>query len=312
MIDSKKLLNLVRNRQKEIENFVYFQLISRVFNKNIRHTRHFRGWFQVPMNYPRIMELPLTLELLSLKANDTILDISSPKLLSLYLAFKKYKITISDIENYFVDDFKKYSEIFTFPQSLEVFDARKIPHESNTFDKVFSVSVLEHIPDFGDIEVVKEVGRVLKPGGCFVFTLPAYHTYLEEWLKKPNFYWQAPKNEQGESFYQRRYNYQTIQERFQDLNFEIYDVIFIAENPIKEPRLNDNGMLMHNTYYIEDLWQVKLSKRLLLSKKPLLSSKPPLLPYLSYRWLSKRYHYLTRNPEDKNIRQVALKLLKKS
>ncbi|MDJ0689876.1 MAG: hypothetical protein QNJ41_15345 [Xenococcaceae cyanobacterium MO_188.B32] len=68
---------------------------------------------------------------------------------------------------------------------------------------------------------------------------------------------------------------------------------------------------MHNTYYIEDLWQVKLSKRLLLSKKPLLSSKPPLLPYLSYRWLSKQYHYLTRNPEDKNIRQVALKLLKK-
>lgn len=302
--EENQLMLSVKNKQKDIDRFVCLRLLPNIFKEDVRQTNHFREWLRVPMNYPRIMELPLTLELLDLNYNHSILDISSPKLLSLYLAeigFKK--ITISDIEDYFIKDFASYLKAFNLSAKLDIFDARNIPYKNNTFDKVFSISVLEHIPDLGDVEVVQEVFRVLKPGGCFVFTLPAYHTYLEEWLKEATFYWTSKKNQEGSTFYQRRYDYDSLQKRFKNLGFEIQDIVFIAEHPIQPPTQNDNGMLLHNTYYIENLWQLKIVKRLFLKQIP-------LLRYFVYRLLSKRYHYLTRNPSDNNIRQVAIKLFR--
>lgn len=45
-----------------------------------------------------------------------------------------------------------------------------IPEQDGTFDYVLSNSVLEHIPDLEP--VIAEVGRLLKPGGRFFFTVP--------------------------------------------------------------------------------------------------------------------------------------------
>lgn len=46
--------------------------------------------------------------------------------------------------------------------------------EDEAFDRVLSISVLEHIPD-PDLETIfKEVRRVLKPGGLFVITLDLF------------------------------------------------------------------------------------------------------------------------------------------
>jgi SAM-dependent methyltransferase len=128
------------------------------------------------------MELPLTLELLNLDLNkqQTILDISSPKLLALYLAINGYDILATDLENYFIEDFDIFAQRFNVPLKTECFDATTIPHEDNSFDRVFSVSVFEHILDLGDVDAVKGVTGVLRPGGTFVMMLPAYKDYLEE------------------------------------------------------------------------------------------------------------------------------------
>ncbi len=298
--DEKQILSLCRTRQKEIERFVYFQLLPKVFKQYIRKIKHFYQWYRIPMNYVRIIELPLTLELLDLNTEQAILDISSPKLLPLYLAVSGFKnITISDLLDYFVEDFKSFSEEFNISPKLDVFDATNIPYDDNTFDRVFSVSVFEHIPDFGDTDAVREVARVIKPKGIFVLTLPASNNYLEEWLTKPSFYWPGKQRDDGAVFYQRRYDERSIRERFGDLGFEIEDIVFIAENPIKPPVLHEDGMLLHNDFYVKDLWQLKVANKF---------PKAPLLPYLLYSSLSKRYHYLTRNSADDNIRQVAIKL----
>lgn len=50
-------------------------------------------------------------------------------------------------------------------------NGQHMPYPSNTFATVFSNSVLEHIPDLAP--VLSEVGRVLRPGGRFVFTVPS-------------------------------------------------------------------------------------------------------------------------------------------
>lgn len=51
-----------------------------------------------------------------------------------------------------------------------VADARKLPFASNSFQTVISISTLEHIPD--NFKVFKEVHRILKPGGKFIFMSP--------------------------------------------------------------------------------------------------------------------------------------------
>jgi SAM-dependent methyltransferase len=54
---------------------------------------------------------------------------------------------------------------------LDLADGHHMPYPNGAFATVFSNSVLEHIPDVG--AVVRGVGRVLRPGGRFVFTVPS-------------------------------------------------------------------------------------------------------------------------------------------
>lgn len=64
-------------------------------------------------------------------------------------------------------------------------DARDLPYEDESFDRVVCVSTLEHVrpPEDGDIHVAREIGRVLRPGGRAVITLEV----AQEWT-----HWQLP------------------------------------------------------------------------------------------------------------------------
>lgn len=52
----------------------------------------------------------------------------------------------------------------------------------NTFDRIFSVCVLEHIPD--DDSVLRECHRVMKPGGKLVFSIDSLGTITDQALKE--------------------------------------------------------------------------------------------------------------------------------
>jgi len=202
MKSESEIMKKVRNVQKKIELFYLLRILPKVFTKSVRQTGHFKEWFAAPMNYVRMIELPLTIILLDLKKEFRILDISSPKLLSLYLGTNGFPdITISDVENYFAEDFEIYAKEFGFSPQIKTFDATNIPFEDSSFDCVFSVSVLEHVPDDRDREIAKEVARILKPDGTFVITCPAGVTYSEEWLKKRDFYWSSKVREDGRVFF---------------------------------------------------------------------------------------------------------------
>lgn len=53
-------------------------------------------------------------------------------------------------------------------------DAVDLPFKNNTVDSVVCTGVLEHVPDSG--QAVREIFRVLKPGGCAFFELPFMQT----------------------------------------------------------------------------------------------------------------------------------------
>ncbi len=52
------------------------------------------------------------------------------------------------------------------------YDGKTIPFENATFDSVFSSEVLEHV--FNPDEILPEIYRVLKPGGCMLLTCPFF------------------------------------------------------------------------------------------------------------------------------------------
>jgi len=58
------------------------------------------------------------------------------------------------------------------PVSLLRGDATNLPFAANSFDVVTMLDVLEHVED--DAGAVQEIFRVLKPGGAFVLSVPAY------------------------------------------------------------------------------------------------------------------------------------------
>lgn len=57
-----------------------------------------------------------------------------------------------------------------------VADAGRIPYDDGTFDVVFSDNVLEHLDQ--PLSVFREVSRVLKPGGVFLFKTPNKWHYM--------------------------------------------------------------------------------------------------------------------------------------
>lgn len=56
-------------------------------------------------------------------------------------------------------------------------DARKLPIKDGCVDVAICSELLEHLPDDDDIDALREIARVLKPGGCLHITVPS----LEGW-----------------------------------------------------------------------------------------------------------------------------------
>ena len=57
-------------------------------------------------------------------------------------------------------------------------DIRRLPFQSGSFDVVTAMDVIEHIDDDG--AALREIARVLRPGGALLATVPAYRSLWSE------------------------------------------------------------------------------------------------------------------------------------
>ncbi len=104
-------------------------------------------------------------------------------------------------------------------------DARKIALMDNTVDLVFSNSVIEHIK--GVDQVLKEVCRVLKPGGLFIATIPS--DQLGEYLGWGKWYarWFNKKYQ-----HYNLYKKEKWQERLEKAGLKLIDSYYYLDKPI--------------------------------------------------------------------------------
>jgi SAM-dependent methyltransferase len=72
-------------------------------------------------------------------------------------------------------------------------DATRLPFPDDTFDRVITSEVLEHIQD--DVSAIAELVRVLRPGGSFACTVPAWWPEKINWSLSDEYH--APKSVGG-------------------------------------------------------------------------------------------------------------------
>jgi ubiquinone/menaquinone biosynthesis C-methylase UbiE len=157
----------------------------------------------VPMDPSRYLELPETMRELGARSGDRVLDLASPKLLAVALARAGAVVTSVDQLESEIDAWRRLTA--GEPRlTLEVGDGRAMAFEDASFDHAYSVSVVEHIPEPGDEQALREFARVTRPGGRVVVTVPFSDAYREDWRDAPVYADQEAGSDRH--FFQRWYD----------------------------------------------------------------------------------------------------------
>jgi SAM-dependent methyltransferase len=187
-----------------------------------------------PVNYWRSIEYRLVLEALRARSEDRILDLGSPKLLSIYLAdVVGARVVAVDLVDEFLRRYRAYQNgrLRGRPCHALLADGRTLPFRDGSFDKIYSISVLEHIDGEGDSECAAQLGRALRPGGICAITVPFAPAGAVETRARGAFYWAPRRGGQGERvFYQRRYSEADLHRRLIEPSGLVLDqVLYMGE-----------------------------------------------------------------------------------
>ena len=148
----------------------------------------------------------------------TVLDWGCGKGQITYLLRRRgFQVTSCDVESVAQDSafgqdtpIIDHFEMSVIPLQL----ASELPFGDSSFDCIVSFGVLEHVPS--DEDSMKELRRVLKPGGqLFITFLP----YFLSWT-------QAAARRRGEAYHERLYSRRRVRELARGARFEVESVRF--------------------------------------------------------------------------------------
>lgn len=142
------------------------------------HPARLRGTFErriecSPLHWSRQIEWPWALHHAELDREHRCLDVGSGWSVLKYAVAKRCeRVDCLEVDQGFIDKASKSIEILDRFKNIYQFqgDVRELPFTSNAYDRVFCLSVLEHVKD-GHVKAVKECLRVLKPGGTLLLTM---------------------------------------------------------------------------------------------------------------------------------------------
>lgn len=199
----------------------------------------------LPVSYWRSAEFAYAWRQLKLARGARVLDVGSPKDLAAMLArHRGFEVVATDILPEAIDLSRRYARA----QGLdgqgpgrvrsEVQDGRALAYEDNSFDAAYSVSVLEHIPDDGDSAAMRELIRVVRPGGVVVATVPYDRAYRETFVEGPVYERKPIGSERV--FFERHYDRETLATRLlSSPAADVVDLRFWGEGSIRMESLLD-------------------------------------------------------------------------
>jgi SAM-dependent methyltransferase len=196
----------------------------------------------LPVSYWRAAEFSYVCRQFENLLGGRLLDVGSPKDLAAILAGRgSYEVISTDILEEEVEISRRYSEAQglygTGPGRVtaRVQDGRHLDFPDNSFDAAFSVSVLEHIPDEGDSSAIRELVRVVKPGGLVVVTTPYDREYRETFVDEEVY----ERGYRGDPvFFERHYDPMSLTKRLLDpAGADVIDLQIWGESGIRIERL---------------------------------------------------------------------------
>jgi SAM-dependent methyltransferase len=200
----------------------YRVILSASNNLAFAYLRNFINTALLPIDYTRTKELPALLDVSGIFERKgeplKVLDISSPQLLGLSLSLQSPNWDITYINPFLpeLEDMRKRASVLR-RDNLNILQADITRPETleglTGFDYVFSCSVFEHIhPEHGgDMIASANLGRLLKPGGLFVFSVPFYKKAFNEYVEGDAYSIKAASGQK--TFFQRFYDEKTLQEQ---------------------------------------------------------------------------------------------------
>jgi len=169
-----------------------------------------------PVSIVRYFEFPFALACLRGWGFRRCLDISSPFLFSLFMRCKGIVDHVCMI-NPDPHDIASTVEIVSLLQ-VKGFTTKQATikelDESNRYNAIWSISVIEHIAgENGDSDAVEKMFSLLGPGGRLILTLPVGREHLIQKRGEDIYSTGSPVSEDGLRFFQRVYDVRSIKER---------------------------------------------------------------------------------------------------
>ncbi|MEQ1948712.1 MAG: class I SAM-dependent methyltransferase [Bryobacteraceae bacterium] len=159
------------------------------------------------VGYWRFLPNALVLRLVRQNKPERILDVSSPKLLSLILS-ADHDVLALDLDDPQLEirwaktarilGHTRFSHRYENACQLHIADA--------SYPFVYSLSVIEHIPGDGDTRAMREIARVLTPGGKALIEVPLRYEHTDVFRKYDSKGFALPQAQ----FYERLYSPESI------------------------------------------------------------------------------------------------------
>ena len=199
----KSFINLCSDVTMTIKSFYYKKKAIKLgicgmgfdnFGRSLGWTIIKRGNYSIgkqllmnPINIVRYFEFQFAYDSNDWIQLENILDVSSPRIFCLYITANHPKIKYTYI-NPDTKDTYETQEILDasghHPENLTIRneDATQLNYPNNSFNSVVSISVIEHIPNDGDMKALQEMWRIIAPGGKLIITIPYSPNYIEEYF----------------------------------------------------------------------------------------------------------------------------------